>query len=543
MNYSSLLNETSAVMDTAIITDLVINGSCSGFKIIDETETKLSYDPKTMTFQITTPASTIDPTKLTTGQSNQLVLSDGTTNKWTALTGDMKITSNGTTTIQPQTIDNTKIKNPSFTINNQLITLGSTNTITSDAINQGLTNKYYSSTQAQSDAITALRTITSDAINPGLTNKYYSSVQAQSDAITAIRTITSDAINQGLTNKYYSSAQAQSDSLTAIRTMTTDNIAQGTTNKYYSSAQAKLDAQFVMPLGPANTSSIYISNGTSNTWTTMKGAIGMDATGTTTLQPFNQIICSSIKGAFVYTPASMTINPLTPLTPVGPIITNFSPLYIDAGTDTSTVYINKNTNLGLLDVTGKTFLRGNVGIIGMLEISALLSLGVMPTLLGKPLIPAIPKVQIYKNPTPLVADTCTITSAVTWTWLGVRDGGIQLSIKPSSITSLIRLTACFTVKTNATASTSFSFSGFVPVAATVAFPINPTILTGNTMGGLAIVGPNQTTSVNISNMHAPGSIALQNYKLAAISSVASTTAIIIGSATNKIYFTAEEILQ
>ena len=81
MNYSSLLNVSSAIMDTAIITDLVINGSCSGFKIIDETETKLSYDPKTMTFQITTPASTIDPTKLTTGQSNQLVLSDGTTNK------------------------------------------------------------------------------------------------------------------------------------------------------------------------------------------------------------------------------------------------------------------------------------------------------------------------------------------------------------------------------------------------------------------------------------------------------------------------------
>ena len=470
-------------MDTAIITDLVINGSCSGFKIIDETETKLSYDPKTMTFQITTPASTIEPTKLTTGQSNQLVLSDGTTNKWTALTGDMKITSNGTTTIQPQTIDNTKIKNPSFTLNNQIITLGSTNTITSDAITQGLTNKYYSSTQAQSDAITAIRTIT------------------------------------------------------------TDNIAQGTTNKYYSSAQAKLDAQFVMPLGPANTSSIYISNGTSNTWTTMKGAIGMDATGTTTLQPFNQIICSSIKGAFVYTPASMTINPLTPLTPVGPIITNFSPLYIDAGTDTSTVYINKNTNLGLLDITGKTYLRGNVGIIGMLEISALLSLGVMPTLLGKPLIPAIPKVQIYKNPTPLVADTCNIISAVTWTWLGVRDGGIQLSITPSSILSLIRLTACFTVKTNATASTSFSFSGFVPVAATVAFTINPTILTGSTMGGLAIVGPNQNTSVNISYIYAPGSIDLQNYKLAAISSVASTIAIIIGSATNKIYFTAEEILQ
>ena len=81
MNYSSLLNESSAIMDTAVITDLIITSSCSGFKIIDETETKMSYDPKTMTFQITTPASTIDPTKLTTGKANQLVLSDGTTNK------------------------------------------------------------------------------------------------------------------------------------------------------------------------------------------------------------------------------------------------------------------------------------------------------------------------------------------------------------------------------------------------------------------------------------------------------------------------------
>ena len=63
------------------------------------------------------------------------------------------------------------------------------------------------------------------------------------------------------------------------------------------------------------------------------------------------------------------------------------------------------------------------------------------------------------------------------------------------------------------------------------------------MGGLAIVGPNQNTSVNMSYIYAPGSIALQNYKLAAIRSVASTTAIIIGSATNNAYFTAEEILQ
>ena len=63
------------------------------------------------------------------------------------------------------------------------------------------------------------------------------------------------------------------------------------------------------------------------------------------------------------------------------------------------------------------------------------------------------------------------------------------------------------------------------------------------MGGLAIVGPNQTVLVNISYIYAPGSIALQNYKLAAFSSIASTTAIIIGSTTNKIYFTAEEILQ
>ena len=81
MNYSSLLNESSAIIDTAVITDLIITSSCSGFKIIDETETKMSYDPKTMTFQITTPTSTIDPTKLTTGQPNQLVLSNGTTNK------------------------------------------------------------------------------------------------------------------------------------------------------------------------------------------------------------------------------------------------------------------------------------------------------------------------------------------------------------------------------------------------------------------------------------------------------------------------------
>ena len=85
----------------------------------------------------------------------------------------MKIASDGTTTIQAQTIDNTKLRTPSFLLNNQTITLGSTNNITSDKITQGTTNKYYSSTQAQTDAIAAMTKITSDNINPGILNKYY----------------------------------------------------------------------------------------------------------------------------------------------------------------------------------------------------------------------------------------------------------------------------------------------------------------------------------------------------------------------------------
>ena len=148
--------------------------------------------------------------------------------------------------------------------------------------------------------------------------------------------ITSDNINPGILNKYYASSEAQSDALATIKTITIDNITQGTTNKYYSSAQAKLDAQFVMPVGPANTTSILVSDGNTNTFTTMKGAFMMDPSGNTTLQPFNQIVCSSIKGKFIpLTPAAMTIgiNPVPPSTvqPVQPIVPiTQSPLYIDA---------------------------------------------------------------------------------------------------------------------------------------------------------------------------------------------------------------------
>ena len=45
--------------------------------------------------------------------------------------------------------------------------------------------------------------------------------------------ITSDNINPGILNKYYSSSVAQSDALATIKTITTDNITQGTTNKYH----------------------------------------------------------------------------------------------------------------------------------------------------------------------------------------------------------------------------------------------------------------------------------------------------------------------
>ena len=121
----------------------------------------------------------------------------------------------------------------------------------------------------------------------------------------------------------------------------------------------------------------------------------MDPSGNTTLQPFNQIVCSSIKGKFIpLTPAAMTIsiNPVPPSTvqpvqPVQPIVPiTQSPLYIDAGADSSTLYLNKNINLGLLDITGKTIFRGGVGCLGPLEITGALSLSQLPSIAGVPLV-------------------------------------------------------------------------------------------------------------------------------------------------------------
>ena len=118
----------------------------------------------------------------------------------------------------------------------------------------------------------------------------------------------------------------------------------------------------------------------------------MDPSGNTTLQPFIQIVCSSIKGKFIQpAPAAMTIaiNPVPPSTvqPVQPIVPiTQSPLYIDAGADSSTLYLNKNINLGLLDITGKTIFRGGVGCLGPLEITGALSLSQLPSIAGVPLV-------------------------------------------------------------------------------------------------------------------------------------------------------------
>ena len=300
-----------------------------------------------------------------------------------------------------------------------------------------------------------------------------------------------------------------------------------------------------MPVGPANTTSILVSDGNTNTFTTMKGAFMMDPSGNTTLQPFNQIVCASIKGKFIQpAPAAMTIGinpvppstvqPITPTTvqPVQPIVPiTQSPLYIDAGADSSTLYLNKNINLGLLDITGKTIFRGGVGCLGPLEITGALSLSQLPSIAGVPLV-------LPKKSQRIINSTFVSLVALKTTWTIVSPVN-YVKITPTTTTSVIRISASFFF--TCAVNTSFSFYNWLTGSPLITATTIVKDITNTTLG-LASYPPSANIQVNLSGVFSPGALTECNVGIAVITGAATTLKCNVGKAGQYFYLLAEEII-
>jgi hypothetical protein len=141
-------------------------------------------------------------------------------------------------------IPNSSLSNSDITINGATISLGGSNSIDTDAINEGSTNLYYTDTRVR----TALSRTTSNAS----IFDYDSTTGAFTFDLTAMDT---DDVAEGSTNLYYTDTRARAaisassnwsnvsyDNTTGVITVTapdTDDVTEGTTNQYFTQARAR----------------------------------------------------------------------------------------------------------------------------------------------------------------------------------------------------------------------------------------------------------------------------------------------------------------
>jgi hypothetical protein len=78
-------------------------------------------------------------------------------------------------------------------------------------------------------------TLTTDNINQGSTNLYFTNTNFDN----RLATKTTDNLSEGSTNLYYTSTRVNSAFDTRLATKTTDNLTEGTTNKYFSDTLAR----------------------------------------------------------------------------------------------------------------------------------------------------------------------------------------------------------------------------------------------------------------------------------------------------------------
>jgi hypothetical protein len=106
---------------------------------------------------------------------------------------------------------------------------------TTDNLNEGSTNLYYTSTRVNSAFDTRLATKTTDNLTEGSTNLYYTNTRFD----TRLATKTTDNLTEGSTNLYYTSTRVNSAFDTRLATKTTDNLTEGSTNLYFTTSRAR----------------------------------------------------------------------------------------------------------------------------------------------------------------------------------------------------------------------------------------------------------------------------------------------------------------
>jgi len=106
---------------------------------------------------------------------------------------------------------------------------------TTDNLNEGSTNLYYTSTRVNSAFDTRLATKTTDNLTEGSTNIYYTNTRFD----TRLATKTTDNLTEGSTNLYYTSTRVNSAFDTRLATKTTDNLTEGSTNLYFTTSRAR----------------------------------------------------------------------------------------------------------------------------------------------------------------------------------------------------------------------------------------------------------------------------------------------------------------
>ena len=190
-------------------------------------------------------------------------------------------------------IPNSSLANSDITINGTTISLGGSDSIDTDAINEGTNNLYYTDTRARAslsrttsnssifdyDSTTGaftfnLANMDTDDVAEGATNLYFTNARARNavsvsstwgnisyDSATGVITVTApstDEVTEGTNNLYFTQARARTSvSLTSdnqnvlaydnttgtftfsLSSSTTDDVAEGSTNLYFTTARAR----------------------------------------------------------------------------------------------------------------------------------------------------------------------------------------------------------------------------------------------------------------------------------------------------------------
>ena len=194
--------------------------------------------------------------------------------------------------------------------------------------------------------------------------------------------------------------------------------------------------------------------------------------------------------------------------------------------------MNKNINLGLLDITGKTYFRGGVGCQGTVEITGALSLSQLPSIAGVPLV-------LPKKSQRIINSTFVSLVALKPTWTIVSPVN-YVKITPTTSTSIIRISASFFF--TCAVNTSFSFYNWLTGSPLITATTIVKDITNTTLG-LASYPTSANIQVNLSGIFSPGALTECNVGIAVITGAATTITCNVGKAGQYFSLLAEFYLE